>query len=320
MDSELIEKFFNKLSERRSGENDLSDITWALMDNVPSLTCDFLEFFGFQVSNNSRINIEREFIFPRTNFRIDYAFFFQNNLLLLENKIWDMNCHIEDYTKASQNIKDVDNIYLGIITNYYLQSSDKELAEKFKWKIRNWKDFYELIINKDYGDYQLLINGYKEYVKKVCSMIEINEIRFEKQSLNSLFHLMNLIIKLIDSSSHDDYNYKLYSTKREFSDNALGHYYVITNLKTNKSAYPWFGISIDKEPEIYIWIDEDWNFFFNELRNLSGYNYDKYNKAIYISLSKSNFDNFNKSNKDEQEMILREFINNANKQIEQYLS
>lgn len=188
--------------------------------------------------------------------------------------------------------------------------------------IKSWGELYNNIKEKKYNDKdQVLIDGYISYLKEVCMMVDIEEIRLEKKSLNSLYYLMNLIKKIINGSSHDDYSYDLYSTKRAFSYNAIGQYYSIKNKKSNKSAWLWFGIDFEDEPTISIWMDEDWNFFFDKMRKSSGNDitFDKDNYAIYIGLSNDKFDIFNKSNKENQEMILRNFFKDTNKIIEEYL-
>lgn len=134
MDLELTKNFFIKLSERFWKENALSDITWVLMENIDQLKRDFLNLFGFNIPKGTAIECQREFIIPKSNLRVDFAFSFNNNIFLLENKIWDYNYHIKKYSFATKNIEEFQNVYLGIITNHCIRPSNEEknIIKKFE--------------------------------------------------------------------------------------------------------------------------------------------------------------------------------------------
>ncbi len=316
-----IKDFFVKLAER-SNENSLSDITWALMETVPKFKEDFLNFFKFEFEYP--LEVQREYIFEGTNLRIDFSLIAKDKIFLIENKIWDINYHIKDYSKAANKIKDY-KFEFGILLNHYMLPDSKKEADTFNWKVKTWQDLYNYLKKINYGELQFLIDGYLKYLWGVCDMVDIKQIKFSKETLISLCYLLRLIKKIIDSSSHDDFVYKYYTTSRAFSSIAVGFYYSITNNKSNKAAYPWFGIEFSEEPIIGIWIDKDWNFFFDNCVTLMRikddyFTMEKYNdNGLDIVLLPELFNKFNQSNVAEQEEMLRGFFKHVNSFFEQHL-
>ncbi|MFX0196400.1 MAG: hypothetical protein ACFFCW_09785 [Candidatus Hodarchaeota archaeon] len=311
--------FLKKLGGRLSKENNLSDITWAIVQTVPAIGRDICEFFGVTTLPNEPMEVQREY--PIGDGRVDLAFITEKNTFLLENKIWDRNYHIQEYAEAACSIR---NVTLGLISNHRLTSLDSELARRYGWKVRYWDEIVGFLSKREFGDSQPLVRGYIDYIKEVCSMVTIHKIRLEDSILHSLFYLNILIKKIIESSSHEHFEYRFYPAQRAFGPSCSGCYYLLTNITSRKVAYPFFGIEYSETPYIYVCLDDWSKEIAQKFQSLINKRDDfceirKHNGEIDFLLLSKHYQSFNESNLDEQESILRNFFAHVNKKIEEYL-
>jgi hypothetical protein len=108
-------------------------------------------------------------------------------------------------------------------------------------------------------------------------MVTINQINFTKETLNFLCYFLRLIDKIIKTSDHNSFRYKIYETKYAFSDSFLGYGYSISKINSKKRAVPWFGINYDEDIFIEIFLNKDLNNFIEKIKYL-------YQKKMIIAI------------------------------------
>ena len=149
--------FFAHIAIRMGKENDLSDVTWAMLQTSDTFFNAFLDFFFPQVAFSGVINMEREK--SEDDSRPDFHFIYNGDTYVIENKIYDQNHHFEQYTSTFG----VSPERLGYITNYPMEHKP--------YIVHTWKEFYCYLGQQKVPDAeQNLWRGYLSYIKNVCSI------------------------------------------------------------------------------------------------------------------------------------------------------
>lgn len=95
---EALSAFFSALAERAYKENDLSDVTYALLEANNAFRQFFLDFFfPHEGLEGVKVVIEREHVIGDS--RPDFWIRNRNEVYLVEVKIWDGGHHFEQYHK-----------------------------------------------------------------------------------------------------------------------------------------------------------------------------------------------------------------------------
>lgn len=151
--------FFKELAIYFRRENDLSDVTVALCNANMEFKQIFLKYFFKELTDEQITDalIKREVPDDtQKNSRVDILVDFSNgDRYLIEVKIYDQNHHFGQYEKAYR----VPSDRLGYIANYTI---DKE-----GYDVKTWEDFYHIL---EKNSFNILIEGYKEYLKSVCGI------------------------------------------------------------------------------------------------------------------------------------------------------
>jgi hypothetical protein len=313
------ERLFRSLAERFHDENSLSNFTFALAKAVPQFAKFICEFFDIQVLDDDLIEVEREVTLGDTSLRVDMAFVFENGRkrFFLENKIWDREYHIEEYAKAVGEDPDTS---FGIISNHWLPGKYIELAKQKNWKVRYWDKFIDCIQPSVYGSSQSLIEGYVTYVKEVCVMRPIREIRFNKEALVSLYYFNNLVEKVIRSSYQSSLDYRI--IREACGRSWSGILYALKRSISSKEIKAWFGIDYDdEEPVISVSLHWDWNpdmeTYLRQMDRVENDYFEMYPQSNKFSfrLSQAKYREFLEAVCEKQQEILQSFFGAVNAQL-----
>lgn len=233
----MLSNIAQNLAKRFRNENDLSDATWVVAKSCPEFLNRFMEMFNFKDFDREKATeIYREY--REGGNQVDFLVQNAENRYIIENKIGDTDYHIKEYTAFSVKGR-------GIIINHEMEEQAKSKANENDYAICKWDDFVKSIQESKFkeGDSNL-IDIYIQYVKEVCAMKEIKEIRFDK--LISLSYFSCLVEKIIQKFNREDYNCAVYSApNRECNEFCTGKYFTLK--KGAKELCPWFGIFYDTE-------------------------------------------------------------------------
>jgi len=298
--SKEINIFFEKLSERKYKENDLSDITWALCCQNAA----FKNFFVSYCFPNEKITTIKKFEreYSKGKSRPDFHFWGNNPNnddpeYLIEIKIYYKN---ELRKQLQKYNNDFSKVKKSFIANY-------NLSEKINgYEIKTWRGFIIelekilLIDNKLKND--IIVKGYLQYIKNITDFYEETIMNFS--NLNYLYTFYKISEKIFK----DKYSK---SIKIDEKYKPIDYYYYGFNLKNNKvnvkSFYFWVGLvfrnnNVELAFEIHNCAKE-------KIDNLPEGNYFNINEEKnWLSLKEKYFmklcDNINIS---EQEKILENF-------------
>lgn len=322
----MLDRIFRDLGRHFREENDLSYLTWAVAKNCVEFLNIFMELFDFD--SGEFLKIYREYR-SRSGMRADIAVKNGNRLFIIENKIDDTNYHFRSYSRdfGGQNAR------FGIIVKRDMSIGQKREAERYNFNVKKWKEFVKLLENRLNGEefssnVHSVIKAYIEYVKEVCSIMPIGEIRFER--LVSLYYFNNLIKDIIENYQNENFECKLNNNTRSaqyrYNECGSGQYFILKRKRGSNKLSPWFGIWYEKEqPEICITIDQE---FYPDIcsrfrnrggnRNLYGIELDE--SGVHFILNQDRFNEFNTSSKEQQREILVRFFNEViENEIAQYL-
>lgn len=169
-----LSAFFSALAERAYKENDLSDVTYALLEANKAFRQFFLDFFFPQEElSGDHVAIEREHAVEEG--RPDFWIRSGNEVYLVEVKIWDGGHHFEQYCEIlkKEGSKDGRWARLGYIANYSLrdvyvcEDGTNKKASEVGCGLRTWEEFAKKLASCDCSD-DLLVRGYLDYLKRVC--------------------------------------------------------------------------------------------------------------------------------------------------------
>ncbi len=319
MESEELKMFFSKLADKFRKENDLSDITWALCETNLEFKKLFLSFFFSEIKDVSGIFLTREY--SKDSSRVDFFFEKDNKDYIIEVKKGDQDDHFEDYKRVFEGAR------FGWIANYEVAKNREDGIE-----IRTWNEFKEFLENSsnvsNFNSKTILTTkAYCEYLRKVCSIIKINKMKFE--NLSSLHSFYRLIEKIINNRIKSDIICS--PSSKGIREYQTGMYFKLSKSEHPENAiYPWFGIFYYDEKSTCVCIYFGWqdcnSVYDNVKRHFKkGKYYEKWTEddwnGLRVNLQQEHFDKFNskESSVEIQEQILKEFLNEVVENIKQYL-
>lgn len=176
-----MSEFFKAIASRMWKENDLSDMTFALCQS----NIDFKKFFLDYFFPNDDIDpqkalFQREFAVEGA--RPDFWINVNDEVYLVEVKIWDRNHHFKQYhdVLTSECNIDAETAYgrIGYIANYHISPQEagykKDVSTFKKFQVREWTDFYrkleERVSVDDFAGGDFAIVGYLHYLRRLCSI------------------------------------------------------------------------------------------------------------------------------------------------------
>ena len=236
--NQLLNNFFYYISYKFYKENDLSDITWAMCQASEDFRSLFLKFFFPKIKIAPDVNIEREKATEGS--RADFYIENGNELYLIENKIDDKNHHFGQDDDAFN----VSPEKFGYITNYSI--IDADIRQK-GYKIHTWEELYDYFCKQEIGDEnsKSLIEGYLDYVKKVCSIIKI-EKPMRLNGLYSLYSLVEIIEKKLTKRDEGEFTIFPYNSNRScgggITNGVTGVNFRLKYKTIDLETYGWFGI------------------------------------------------------------------------------
>ena len=228
---DIASSFFSSLAQRFGKEVDLCDVTWAICQASQSFQMVWITFFFPELENEIIESIEREVPDGKgEGSRVDFFINVEGRKpYMIEVKIWDRNHHFGQYEKSYRVGKD----HLGYITNYPLR--------KEGYKIRQWKEFYQLLKSIDFPEQEKsMIAGYCEYIRNICGITMIEGI-IDLEKTTCLYDLTFIFHELAFRQT-DHYD----SVKcRDFANNCSKYTCLTVRYKNNpewRTQYPIIGI------------------------------------------------------------------------------
>lgn len=225
----MIELFFEQLASYYK-ENNLSDIILYICNCSITFRNFFLQFIFPELKELPNIiEIEREYSSSDKSARVDFKFIVNDEIYLIENKIYDSIHHFEKYLKSYPNCN------IGYIANYDV--SQLNIYENRN----NWDEFYkkavsELVPKIDNQEEKILLNGFLKYLKGVCNIMEKRD--FIPNLTCDLYYLNQLFNELI--TMHGENGLIINNMARGCCDYRSGKYY---QYKKGKLFHEyWFGI------------------------------------------------------------------------------
>lgn len=334
-DWKMFVEFLSYLSERFYKENDLSDITAAMIKSVPGFGKCFFKLFN-ACCPDAPVDVFRE-VRLDDGYRIDLVLICGNNALYIENKIFDMNYHFDTYPQRikADAVRRIltGEISMGLISNHHLNNSDYLKARNANFKIKYWED----LVNYLDAEYKYetdefkkaMVKGYIKYVKGVCSMVDLNKVDVE--GIKYAFFLKTMLLDVIQNNcSIDGFYCKYYphGINRASGDNYFGVYYELapeTEMPNAKSAWVFIGVFFNENkgyaPSIVSWLDYEWNKEIISKMKRNGINTHSYydneweEDDIVFSMPQELFEEFQNSNESKQVSILGNFYTQVNQAI-----
>lgn len=334
-----IDQFFKALSERFYKENDLSDITASILSSSETFSAAFISFISNGLVPAGPYEVLREFTLDESN-RPDFVFMGDRHIILLENKIWDMDYHFPDYRQALTNYLNKNNAFsayqttLCLISAHRLSGSDLIQAVKHGFSVVYWDDLSrklrELVSSATFElDEASLINGYTKYVEEVVRVPDIGRVQFTSESLKSITYMVRLMKTIIRETSHQDFDIQLDARGGRIpSELSAGTSYSIQKISDASKVFANFYLQYEYKgrPSILIDLPMDWNPNFNskillikspdfdfELPNI------KNREGCAFILKKDRYDDFLTADQANQKQILKDFFDSVNGVIESYL-
>ncbi|GIV41400.1 MAG: hypothetical protein KatS3mg034_0710 [Vicingaceae bacterium] len=242
----MVENFLEILSERKSSENDLSDITWALCLSSHSFQSLFLNFFFENTEFSNITKFEREA--SKGNSRVDFLIENNGEIYLIECKIYDTNHHLEQYTYDFG----IRNERLGYITNYKMRQNG--------FSVKTWEEFYDYLTDNlnlpESESEKALWKGYLNYLKSVCGIVKITK-KMDLKGMYSLYSFMELLKKLVNRKESDFELY--YANKNIQGGNGFSGYYFKIKYSNDliEETWPWIGVYYDRQNPLICLCFED---------------------------------------------------------------
>lgn len=224
-------EYFSYLSFYGS-ENKLSDVIASTCNISAKFKKLFLDFFFSGSISDYSSEIEREVSVK--NVRFDWYFSSGNNEYIIENKIFDINDHFNEYPEL------IDEKRIGFIANYDVTNI------KYTNK-HTWEDFYSYLTNKKSNfaeEEQKLIECILVYIKGVCGFME--EKKFSLSNLNDLGYVVQVFKEIMKKKGYE-INYK----SKCSAEDKMGFW----GYDNKKRRSCWFGLyfSANIEDGFSIW-------------------------------------------------------------------
>jgi hypothetical protein len=121
----------------------------------------------------------------------------------VEVKKDDSDYHLEKYAKCIHSALDS---RLALLVKD-ISAADESKARALDWSIYYWDAFVDCLV-ESHPD-SLLVQSYIGYIRRVCDMIELRQIKFDPDSLFSLTVLIECLSRVIPSVSHDVFRYSI---------------------------------------------------------------------------------------------------------------
>lgn len=337
--NDIINQFFRNLSNRMYKENDLSDITYSLINSSEKLKGIFISFVTNKKRQNVNYDVTREYSLDEKN-RPDFFFVSNDDVILLENKIWDMDYHFEDYKEALSIHMSSNFQYQSIpplkalISAHRLSKHTLQLAMDYGFEISYWYNFVKLLkqeitratFNADECE---LVKGYVKYLEEVIKVPEIGKIQFTSETLKSITYLIELMKYIVKQYDSKDYEYSLDTiNKKSNTERSTGVGYIIKSKINNEYACVSFYLQYEYKGSsaILIELPLGWNKDINSrITKTIGLTYDfegqnlKYKDGCAFIMKQSLFEEFLKSDKEKQEQTILSFFKEVNDVIEKYI-
>jgi len=235
--------FFKVLADRLYKENNLSDVTYALLAANSGFRKFFLDFFfpGAGLSPDTVV-IEREHAEPGG--RPDFWIRAENGTVyIVEFKIWDGNHHFNEYVqileKDENGGKDKASQRLGYIANYSLEDHKNAFGA---CSLHTWKEFEDALAGENVHDLQ--IQGYLEYLKRVCPNedFDLQNWKFDLANfaqVKAFYAWLEAAIEAVDKGA----DCKLYTrSSRDFKNKEwMGRFFEFT-YKPQQRVWAWIGV------------------------------------------------------------------------------
>lgn len=233
-----LDLFFSNLGERFNKENDISDITYTFLISDDYFKEKFLKLLFDDIDVSKIKNIYREY--SEDDSRPDFLIETEGKNYLIEVKKEDKNQHFDQYIKTFPDYK------RAYITNYEL-GSEKE-PYKNDYHFTTWKKIYN-DLKSEKND---AIKNYLEYIKGVCIIMDIKDMRFN--NLCGLRQFNEFVAKELLEKEYDGFELTIPSSDRSywedgFAIGASGKYFKLQ--KKVKKIKPWFGVFYT-DTEVYI--------------------------------------------------------------------
>ncbi len=236
--------FFSAFAERAYKENDLSDVTYALLEANKAFRQFFLDFFfPNEGLSCEQVVIEREHAVEEG--RPDFWIRSEKEVYLVEVKIWDGGHHFEQYHKILKKEGSRDGRWarLGYIANYSLRDVNvckdgtNLKASKTGCGLHTWKEFAKGLESDDCaGD--SLVRGYLAYLKRVCPYDDF-DCRVWSKDLND-FNFVKEFYSVL-STSIRSVKCKVYPSSRvAFDRTRLGQFFEWSY--NGKPVWGWLGV------------------------------------------------------------------------------
>jgi len=317
----MLSAVLKDLGTRLSRENDLSDITWALSKNSVNFLGALMELFRFQFNINDPWDVIREYSLQEGG-RPDFVVFNGDKRFIIENKINDRNYHFENYGTF---VKDNEATGFGLIVNHELEKAEFQKALGYCCTVKKWEEFIDLLAKKEFPEEERpIVEAYIQYVKEVCSIVEIKVIRFDR--LESLYYFNNLIKKIIKQFNREGFICDLYSAPtRAFGDSWSGQYFGLQREGGKTTIWPFFGIYYEEEPPIILFsFESDWckgiyKKYSGKKTTSRVYEIESNSSGVDFKLKKELFEEFSKATLNRQRVILEEFFAETFNEISRHL-
>lgn len=239
-----LSAFFSALAERAYKENDLSDVTYALLEANKAFRQFFLDFFfPNERLVGDQVVIEREHAVGEG--RPDFWIRSGSEVYLVEVKIWDGGHHFEQYHEIlrKENLRDECWARLGYIANYSLRDVNvcaggtNRKASEIGCGLHMWEEFSNRLSSCDCFS-NPLVRGYLGYLKRICPHDDFDWQAWPKDlnDFNSVKEFYNDLSKAIQAACC-----KVYSSSRaSFDRTRLGQFF--TWSYNWKPVWGWLGV------------------------------------------------------------------------------
>ena len=145
-----------------------------------------------------------------------------------------MNIHFQQYIT---NFPEYKRAY---ITNYEIDIETQKQYEN-EYNFLTWKTIFDEVSKENRYKKKTLITGYLKYLKNVCYIMEIKDMRFNNLSNLAQFHAF--VTELIETTNIEYFSLSPYDTKYNYSATWSGSYFSLKKISTGKTIYPCFGVN-----------------------------------------------------------------------------
>lgn len=241
-----LSAFFSALAERAYKENDLSDMTYALLEANKTFRQFFLDFFfPNEGLVGNQVVIEREHAVGED--RPDFWIRTGGEVYLVEVKIWDGGHHFEQYHEILKKEGSRNGRWarLGYIANYSLRDVNvcaggtNRKASEIGCGLHTWEEFEKRLEQYDCFS-NPLVRGYLGYLKRICHHDDF-KVESWKGGLCDFLSVKRFYSSL--ESAIRATGCKIYNSSRATRDRAwMGQYFEWTFGDNPVPVWGWLGV------------------------------------------------------------------------------